>query len=47
MTPAYRAAQEGHVKVLVLLLDAGADPNTPNEVKVLPIIAAPNYNLIY
>ena len=33
MTPAYIAAQNGHVEVLALLRDAGADLNAPTKVK--------------
>ena len=37
------AAQEGHVELLTLLRDAGADLNTPNKVKVSPLIAAQHF----
>ena len=33
MTPAYIAAENGHVEVLALLRDAGADLNAPAKVK--------------
>ena len=47
MTPAFIAAKEGHVEVLALLRDAGADLDAPNKVKVLSLIAAPHNFLIF
>ena len=36
-TPAFIAAENGHVEVLALLRDAGADLNAPHKVKAQPL----------